>query len=540
MQVDITYDYQYLVCNSDYPYELKLLKNFLTREVPNAWLIRKKMPYLSTERCFINEYGMVPVGLWLEIIQFCKQYNINLVLTKNATDYINQFQLDYQSFKIYVDEMFKGAKAPVKDDDGNIEGYVPFKPHDYQIKAAYTLIKYRKACAEISTSGGKTLISFIVFKYFIDMGAKRILYIVPSVDLANQSADKYRDYESYLEYHKTPYTIGVLRSGLKKAEKEQVKTCNILFGTFQSLCRQDSEFFKPFSACLTDEAHHTAATSIKNVLTKCVNLKYTIGVTGTFPKSTSIENIEIQAYIGPVVYKLTSEQLINEEHAATPIYIVFQVLNWATPVEKQQLYFNRAQKALNEEDTTLGSKLLKQEQEFVNNSYTRLKYIGDFAIKMAKNTLIIFGDVKGGYGKKLAEYIKENSDKNVYYVDGNTPPDNREYYKKCMAEDYTGKTVIVGSIGTFGEGIDVPNIESIFLVNSAKSDRMVRQVIGRGLRNASGKEKCILYDFVDDLRYSEDKKKKYYNNYMWAHYLTRKSIYNEQHFPTYEQKFDFR
>ena len=36
VQIDITYDNQYLVCNSDYPYELQLLKNFLTREISNA------------------------------------------------------------------------------------------------------------------------------------------------------------------------------------------------------------------------------------------------------------------------------------------------------------------------------------------------------------------------------------------------------------------------------------------------------------------------------------------------------------------------
>ena len=82
-------------------------------------------------------------------------------------------------------------------------------------------------------------------------------------------------------------------------------------------------------------------------------------------------------------------------------------------------------------------------------------------------------------------------------------------------------------------------MESIFLVNSAKSDRMVRQVVGRGLRLSKNKNKCVLYDFVDDLRYSEDKKKKYYDNYMWQHYKTRKNIYNEQHFPTYEQTIKF-
>ena len=37
----------------------------------------------------------------------------------------------------------------------------------------------------------------------------------------------------------------------------------------------------------------------------------------------------------------------------------------------------------------------------------------------------------------------------------------------------------------------------------------------------------------------EDKKKKYYDNYMWSHYKTRKSVYKEQNFPTYEQKYEF-
>ena len=58
--------------------------------------------------------------------------------------------------------------------------------------------------------------------------------------------------------------------------------------------------------------HHFSAESLKNTMNKCNNLRYAIGVTGTFPKPTTIENIEIQSYIGPVVYKLTSDQLINE------------------------------------------------------------------------------------------------------------------------------------------------------------------------------------------------------------------------------------
>jgi CRISPR/Cas system-associated endonuclease/helicase Cas3 len=77
---------------------------------------------------------------------------------------------------------FNGAECPDKDIPGKM---VPFKPREYQIESAYKLIKYRKSSGEISTSGGKTLISFMIFKYLIDCCyAKKILYIVPSVDLA--------------------------------------------------------------------------------------------------------------------------------------------------------------------------------------------------------------------------------------------------------------------------------------------------------------------------------------------------------------------
>lgn len=248
MKFDITYDKEYIVCSSEFPYELQLLKRFLTREISNAWLLKKRQPWLNTERCFINEYGMVPSGLWLAVLKFCKQYNIKAETTESFNNYINQFQLDFENFKKWVDDTFEGATMP----NGK-----SFAPRDYQIKAAYTLLKYRKACGEISTSAGKTLISFIIFKYLVDnAGTDKILYIVPSVDLATQSAEKYEEYESYLKVHHHNWKIGILKAGLKKAEKEAVESCNILFGTFQSLCKRDQSFFKRFTASICDECLH--------------------------------------------------------------------------------------------------------------------------------------------------------------------------------------------------------------------------------------------------------------------------------------------
>ena len=288
--------------------------------------------------------------------------------------------------------------------------------------------------------------------------------------------------------------------------------------------------------CISN-CHHGSSNSIKNIFQRMNNLKYSIGVTGTFPKENLYEYLLLQGFIGPVVYKLTANQLINEEKRGTPIYLVFQYMDWASKDEKEALYLLRANK--NPDDIQAGNKVLKQERLFVNNSYTRLKFIGDKVISMQKNTLVLFADIKYGYGQKLFEYIKENSDKDVFYTDGNTKTDVRDYYKQRMEEDETGNTVIVASINTFGEGIDIKNLWAIFLVDTAKSDRLVRQICGRGIRLYPGKDKVVLFDFVDDLRYSSHPNKRYKDNYLWKHGQDRKKIYMEQKFPVYEQKINF-
>ena len=58
--------------------------------------------------------------------------------------------------------------------------------------------------------------------------------------------------------------------------------------------------------------------------------------------------------------------------------------------------------------------------------------------------------------------------------------------------------VIVASYGTFSTGISIKNIHNIFLTESFKSDTIIRQSIGRGLRKLAGKDTVKIVDFVDD------------------------------------------
>ena len=183
MIIDISDDKDLITLMGEAPHEVQTVRNSLTAEIPNAYMLKKLKSVKNTKRTFMTDYNQCPTGLWLEVIKICKKWNFNVSFTPLMQDYINQYNLGYNLFKNYVDKTFEGAV--------NEKGY-PFKPYDYQIEAAYKLIKFQKCCGEISTSAGKTLISFIMFKYLFDVAkVKKILYVVPSIDLATQSAEKY-------------------------------------------------------------------------------------------------------------------------------------------------------------------------------------------------------------------------------------------------------------------------------------------------------------------------------------------------------------
>jgi superfamily II DNA or RNA helicase len=147
-------------------------------------------------------------------------------------------------------------------------------------------------------------------------------------------------------------------------------------------------------------------------------------------------------------------------------------------------------------------------------------------MKMKENTLMLFYDVANGYGKNIYNTLKEklNSQKyQVFYIDGGTSPENREFYRnECRRTDIV--TFLIASFGVFSTGVDVPNLFNIFLLESFKSEIIIKQTLGRGMRLFKGKEKVVIYDIVDDYRLSG------YQNYLYKHSRERISLYEEENF----------
>lgn len=531
MQVTITDDNKFLILRNLNNYELNSVREFFTKEPDNSWVVKKKNPWYETETSFLNNFGMLPIGLWTELVRYAYLKNVRLDFDPKINEILQDTKIEFNTFKYYVDGLFEKAV----DENGN-----SVEMRSYQLEGVFKLLKFRKACVEVTTSGGKTLMSYILFKFLRDVKqVKKTLYIVPNKNLAVQSYEKYDKYENWVQGSHN-YLPAYLCGDMPKKQREKVPNADVLFATYQSLANiKENEFFDKFDSVIVDECHHSRASTIKRILKRCHNTKYVFGMTGTFPKEDSFDRFVIESFIGPLVFKLTAFELINVHKAATPIYVINTYLNYASESEKKMLYESRKMK--DKDDVGTGMRLLEQEMMFVNKNYNRMKYICDLVSKSKQNTLVLFNEVKDskGYGRKIFEYLKENTDKTVFYADGHTDAKTRDYYNKRMDEDETCNTVIVGSQGTYSEGIDIANIGIIILAESFKSENILRQSIGRGMR-LGNKEKVVMFDIIDDLRYGEDGDKDWLrNNYLWKQHLERTKAYKEHQFPVYEQHINF-
>lgn len=79
------------------------------------------------------------------------------------------------------------------------------------------------------------------------------------------------------------------------------------------------------------------------------------------------------------------------------------------------------------------------------------------------------------------------------YVDATTPLDERERVRKAFAN---GDYQVVCNVGVLTTGVDW-DVRCIILARPTKSEMLYVQIIGRGLRTASGKDDCLIMDHSD-------------------------------------------
>lgn len=507
VKAEVTKDSRFIQITNATELEMDQIQHSFKKRISN-WrfhpLVKRRVwdGYIS----FIDRYNRIPVGLWNELNQTCEKYNFKLEV--DGFDRVVDNDFDEADFRSWVEEFFSD--------------HPKIKPRDYQIEACIPILKYRRSISEIATSAGKTLIMFMLFGYMIDRGkGKRLLIIVPNTNLIIQTDEDFEVYNN----GKLDYKKQLIHGGTDKTKKD----VDLVIGTYQSLVKRDLEFFAGTDAVCVDEAHHTNASSIKKILVNCMDSKYAIGLSGTMLQNGSTEALTIQAYLGPLVNNI-SAAFLTENKYATPILVKVVQMNYIAEEIREKLESLREQKNTGEFD---GSKLLDIEKRLVVENRPRFLYVCNFICKTTKNSLVLFQNVKDSYGRRIYDYVRENTaDKEVFYVDGGTSPEQRDDYITRM-EEGTNK-ILVASFGTFSTGISINNIHNVFFVESYKSEKIVRQSIGRGMRLYEGKERVNIIDFVDDFSINPRNK-----NYLLKHGEERIKIYKQQGFPYKLYKVEF-
>lgn len=503
MLLKITENKKFLQIADSTQLELEQFESSFTKKPDNWFILRKKLPHWDGDVKFMDRYNRIPIGLWGEVKKLAKKYHFPLTIEGN--EYLIDPEFDQEDFDSWVVDHFEHSKIT---------------PRYYQNEGVRRALKFLNCTEEISTSGGKTLIAYMMFRYLFDRKKiKKMLYIVPNVGLVEQTEDKFYDYDEDAGIKDPPWKSVCIYGGSKRRNEEEA---SIVFGTYQSLAKKDEKYFAEFDAVIVDETHHAKANSIKTILIKCQNAKYKCGLTGSLPKEGTCDSFTIQAYLGPMVYQLHSHQLI-EEGNATPVHVVGIEMDYLTDKVKSDLYQLRINKTSDQD----GVKLLNLEKQIAREERKRLLYITDIISRAKKNALVLFADIKNNYGRDIYNWLRENTEKSIHYIDGSTDPEKRDFFKKKMEAEEN--VILVASVGTFSEGIDILNVHNIYIVESSKSEIIVRQILGRGMRLMSGKEKITVFDFSDNFVFGSHKWQK--KNYLMRHADERRKIYREKLFP---------
>lgn len=481
------------------------------------------------------------IGLWQEIYSFFKENNIKYDgLTENKHLFKKQIKHNFEEFKSIVDSWGMSRT-----------------PRPYQYDSAYKILTWNQSISELATRAGKTLIAYIVFRYCVEyLNAKRMLMIVPSIDLVKQG---YNDFNEYKEFFKTECIW---------AGGKLVESANLTIGTFQSLIKfldkkskkYNPRFFDGYDIVFVDETHRATAQQMKTIISQSFmkNVKIAFGMTGTIPEKHTIPYYCLKSLLGPTIqvikpielmnagyispvnikqirihYKNLEKQIksyiecteyalseFNEEQdpknprkkkrikLSNPKFQIQYVKTIPAGVidirnvdlgnlqignnEQTKNYIKDLRKIVNE---TTGTNSLVIERMMAHFMDERIHYLCSYVLPLCdKNTLILAHHTE--YIRYFTEIIKQYfPNRHIEIITGAVGSKDRDRIKNLLKE--YNDCILVASYGVMSTGITLNNLCFGVLFESFKSNVINMQSIGRGLGLSLLKEEYVLYDFID-------------------------------------------
>ena len=429
-----------------------------------------------------------------------------------------------------------------------------YKPRPYQYEVAYKVLTYYQSLSIAATRAGKTLISYIVFRYAIEyLGVKKILMIVPSIDLVKQG---YNDFSDYAEFFNTECVWG---------GGKLVESSNLTIGTFQSLIKfldkkskkYNPHFYDDYDCVFVDEVHRATAAQTKTIISQpfMKTAKLVFGMTGTLPKEHTIPRYVLHSLLGSKIQEITPKELMDAGYIAN-VDIRQVRLHYNNVDEQKKLWIRCAEYALSDfmynknEKTGRNEKIKLPDGKFLLQNMKKLptgiqiakeriyERMGDFAaeesyIEMLKGTikestksnLLQVEKMMVHFMKPRIKYLLEEiipkcdhntilfchhteylryveqklkerfPERHIASISGSVGSKKRDEIKQMLKEH--NDCILVASYACVGTGLTLSNLCYGILFESFKSEVINMQSIGRGLGLSDMRDTFILYDIID-------------------------------------------
>lgn len=503
------------------PNELHDIQYYFKRRIKN-WKhdIRVKRKLWDGYISVLNKDGSLPIGLWNELIRACESLQHDVAISKNGSKLPINSKITIEDIENFCIEFFKDHKLP------NGEEFYPF---EFQIKAVYKILKYRFCTINVGTGGGKSLIaSLLLFYIYKKYPGKKTLLIVPTTSLVKQFYDDIHNYNlGFNNENENPLELNVheiMSASYKPRKCKKGIEPDIYISTRSSMANYDDEFLKQIDIVIVDEAHEAVEGTGKIVQKTFENAKIRYGMSGTLPDEKSLDWIRLQAFTGPKVLNVTSDELINIGRTA-PAKINVMILNH----NDTEMHYA----SVNLRNADMGKRAYDIEKKYLQSSNPRMNYMKHLISTFDKSCIVLFHNEE--YGIRIYEELQKNfgEDKLVYFANGNTElvtlQERIEIQKEIDFKD-DEVSVLVASFGILSTGVSINNVHHVIFADNFKSFSRIVQSIGRGVRLHHKKDKVHIWDLVDVFIDDYDLLKKNCNVF-YSQMMARLKIYKKERRP---------
>jgi superfamily II DNA or RNA helicase len=313
-----------------------------------------------------------------------------------------------------------------------------------------------KICLVAPTGSGKTIIAAEIIR-LVEAGGKHVLVLAHTREIIQQTSDKLRSFG---------IDHGIIAAELTRGSYHLVQVASVQ--TYWSrVMRRKSMERPPADLIIIDETHHVRARTWHEIINRHPDAKL-IGLTATPCRGDGrglgeVFEVIVECPQVPELIKLG--YLVPTKTYAPP------------PPDLRGIKVQAGDYVVNQLGERMNDNGLVG--DIVTNWFKRasgLKTIC-FAVNVAHSQHIAAEFVCAGIAAE--------------HVDGSTPTPQRDRILKRLA---SGMTTVVSNCMVLTEGFDLPDLECMVLARPTRQLGLYRQMVGRGLRPANGKQHLVVLD----------------------------------------------